>query len=100
MAQETDTQEQVEEEKGVPENDPLEYIPVFRHHLHEALWALNMSLGEVQARDLADSYHQGLTAPKESPLSRQLERSHTTLSAYLGLLDEEDESGKPIPEDE
>jgi hypothetical protein len=82
------------------ENDPLDLIPILRHHLHETLWSLNMALGEVQARDLADSYRQGLTVPKESPLARQLERSHTTLSAYLGLLDEEDEDGESVPEDE
>lgn len=76
------------EEKRVPENDPTEYLPVMRHHLHEALWALNIALGQQQAFDLAESYRQGLTVPKESPLARQLQRSHTTLSAYLGLLDE------------
>ena len=82
------------------DNNPVEYLPVMRHHLHEMLWSLNMALGEVQARDLSDSYRQGLTVPKESPLARQLERSHTTLSAYLGLLDEEDEGGESVPEDE
>lgn len=91
---------EAEEERSIPENDPTEYLPVMRHHLHETLWSLNMALGEVQARDLSDSYRQGLTVPKESPLARQLERSHTTLSAYLGLLDEEDEGGEIVPEDE
>jgi hypothetical protein len=88
------------EEKRVPENDPTEYLPVMRHHLHETLWALNVALGNAQAMDLAESYRQGLTMPKESPLARQLERSHMVLSQYLGLLDEEDEDGEPVPEDE
>jgi hypothetical protein len=91
--------EQQSNEKQPPENDPIEYLPVMRHHLHESLWAMNMALSYIQATDLADSYRQGLTVPKESSLARQLERSHATLSAYLGLLDEEadDES---VSEDE
>lgn len=87
------------EDLQVPENDPTEYLPVMRHHLHEVLWSVNMALSYIQATDLADSYRQGLTVPKESPLARQLGRSHTTLSAYLGLLDEEDEGDESVPED-
>lgn len=108
MYAESDLVEIEIEEPKVPENDPTEYLPIMRHHLYEILWSLNMALGEVQARDLSDSYRQGLTVPKESPLARQLERSHTTLSTYLGLLDEEylglldeeDEGGESVPEDE
>jgi hypothetical protein len=84
-----------------PDNDPVEYLPVMRHHLHEALWALDVALGHAQAQDLAESYRDGLTAPRNSPLSRQLERSHTTLAAYLGLLDEGDDDGQePVSKDE
>lgn len=79
-----------------PENDPVEYLPILRHHLHEALWALNLALGYVQAKDLAQSYRDGLTAPRSSPLARQLDRTHTTLAAYLGLLDEEDDDGQKL----
>lgn len=103
MSVESDTIPEAIEElnEQVPENDPTEYLPVMRHHLHETLWAINMALGEIQARDLADSYRQGLTLPKDSPLARQLERSHVRLSAYLGLRDEEDEDGQqPLSEDE
>lgn len=92
--------EEIESEESIPENDPTEYLPVMRHHLHETLWTINMALGNAQALDLADSYRQGLTGTKESPLARQLERSHARLSAYLGLLDEEDEDGQPVSEDE
>lgn len=76
------------EQKRVPDNDPTEYLPVMRHHLHESLWSIHMALSHLQALDLAESYRQGQTVPTESPLARQLERSHATLSAYLGLLDE------------
>lgn len=71
------------------ENDPIEYLPVMRHHLHEALWTINMALGSIQALDLAESYRCGLTNPQESSLAKQLARSYTTLSGYLGLLDED-----------
>jgi hypothetical protein len=82
--------ERQSEEKQLPENDPIEALPILRHHVHEALWALNMALSYIQATDLADSYRQGLTVPKESPLARQLDRSHLTLAGYLGLLDDEE----------
>lgn len=89
------------EEKRIPENDPTEYLPVMRHHLHEVLWTVHMALSAAQATDLAESYRQGQRVPTESPLARQLERSHATLSAYLGLLDDnEDNDGEPVPEDE
>lgn len=84
-----------------PDNDPTEYLPVMRHHLHEALWAINLALGYVSAQDLAASYHEGLTMPKTSPLGRALDRSQITLEGYLGMLDEEDDDGQePVPEDE
>lgn len=85
-----------------PDNDPTEYLPVMRHHLHEALWVINMAQGYVGAHDLAASYRDGLTMPKSSPLSRSLDRSHTTLAAYLGLLDDEeaDDGQEPVSEDE
>lgn len=100
LIEDTTPDESEAEERSIPENDPTEYLPVMRHHLHEMLWSLNMALGEVQARDIADSYRQALTVPKESALARQLGRSCATLSAYLGLLDEEDEDGESVPEDE
>jgi hypothetical protein len=88
----------------VSENDPTEYLPIMRHHAHEALWALNMALSYIQAIDLADSYRSGLTMPQESHLAKRLERSHATLAAYLGLLDEEGNDGsvseESISEDE
>lgn len=87
------------DEKRAPENDPVEYLPVLRHHLHETLWVLNMALSQQQAFDLAESYRQDLTVPKESPLARHLERSHLVLSQYLGLLDEEDEDER-VPAEE
>lgn len=85
-----------------PENDPTEYLPIMRHHLHEGLWAINLALGHVEAQDLADSYRNGLTMPKRSPLARTLDRAHTTLAGYLGLLDdEEDDDGQePVSEGE
>lgn len=96
-----DTPEDGSTDKVVPENDPTEYLPVMRHHLHETLWGLNVALGHAQALDLAESYRQGLTVPRDSPLARQLGRSHLILSQYLGLLDDGgDENGEPIPEDE
>lgn len=79
------------------ENDPTEYLPLMRHHVHEAFWALNMALGYVQAEDLAQSYRDGLTVAKNSSLARQLDRAQLTLSGYLGI-GEEDEDG--LPEDE
>lgn len=83
------------------DNDPTEYLPVMRHHLHETLWALNLALGHVEAQDLAASYRDGLTIPKRSPLARTLDRSHTTLEGYLGLLDEDEDDGQePVSEDE
>ena len=88
MAEDTDQQDSIK-------NDPVEYLPVLRHHLHEALWSVNMALSYIQATDLADSYRQGLTVPKESPLARQLERSHITLAGYLGLLDDEEAEDEP-----
>jgi hypothetical protein len=88
------------DEKRVTENDPLEYLPILRHHLHEAFWALNMALSYIQATDLADSYRQGLTVPKESQLARQLGRSHTTLAAYLGLLDDEEVEDESVSEEQ
>jgi hypothetical protein len=95
---------EVEEEPKLPENDPTEYLPVMRHHLHEALWSVNMALSYIQATDLADSYRRGLTMPQESQLAKQLDRSHMTLAGYLGLLDEETEDEPdtqgPISEDE
>lgn len=87
------------EEPQKPDNDPTEYLPVMRHHLHEALWAINMAQGYVEAQDLATSYRESLTIPKSSPLARSLDRSYTTLAAYLGLLDEEDgDERQPISE--
>jgi len=93
---------EIEEEPQALENDPTEYLPVMRHHLHEALWANNMALSYVQATDLADSYRNGLTMPQQSHLARQLERSQLTLSGYLGLLDDEEtEDGQEsVSEDE
>lgn len=88
------------EDKRILDNDPTEYLPIMRHHVHEALWSLNMALSYIQATDLADSYRQGLTVPKESSLARQLERSHTTLAAYLGLLDDEEAEDESVSEDE
>jgi hypothetical protein len=96
-------QTDIEPEPEKPDNDPTEYLPVMRHHLHEALWALNMALGYVQAQDLAASYRDGLTIPKNSPLSRSLDRSHTTLLGYLGLLDDDEEDGdgqQPVSEEQ
>ncbi len=78
------------EEKQIPDNDPTEYLPIMRHHLHENLWALNLALGYVEAQDLAQSYREGLTAPKKSSLARQLARAQETLSGYLGLNDGEE----------
>lgn len=83
--------------KDVPANDPTEYLPVMRHHLHEVLWAVHMALSYIQASDLVDSYRQGQTIPTESPLARQLERSHATLLAYLGLLDQNNGDGRDEP---
>jgi len=77
----------------VPEGgDPTEYLPVMRHHLHEALWALNLALGYQEANDLAESYRQGLNNPRKSPLGRVLGRAHDTLAGYLGLNDEPEEA--------
>lgn len=87
--------ETAEPEAKVPDNDPTEYLPVMRHHLHEIMWALNLALGQVEAGDLADSYRQGLTAPKSSPLARQLGRAQNTVAAYLGLNDEEGDDELP-----
>src|SRR5271166_6879109 len=83
-------------------NDPTEYLPVMRHHLHEALWVINLAQGYVEAQDLAASYRDALTIPKSSPLARSLDRSHTTLAAYLGLLDDEEDGDEqePVSEDE
>ncbi len=78
-------------EKEKPENDPTEYLPVMRHHLHEALWTVNLALGHVEAQDLAASYRDGLTMPKKSALARSLDRTQITLAGYLGLLAEEDD---------
>ncbi len=90
-----------QDEPAKPENDPTEYLPVMRHHLHDSLWALNMALGHVEAEDLAESYRDSLTAPRSSPLARQLNRAHQTLAAYLGLLDEEDDDEQEsVQEDE
>jgi hypothetical protein len=95
MAEDTEQQDHIE-------NDPIEYLPVLRHHLHEALWANNMALSYVQATDLADSYRRGLTMPQESSLAKQLERSQLTLSGYLGLLDNEEteDERESVSEDE
>jgi hypothetical protein len=87
-----------QQQPEVPEgHDPTEYLPVMRHHLHEALWALNLALGYIEANDLADSYRAGLQSPRKSPLSRSLSRSHETLTGYLGLRnapqEEDDEDG-------
>ena len=94
-------QTDIEPEPEKPDNDPTEYLPVMRHHLHEALWALNMALGYVGAHDLAASYRDGGTM-KNSPLSRSLDRSYTTLAAYLGLLDDEeaDDGQEPVSEEQ
>lgn len=97
-APEEEPQEEAERQK--PENDPTEFLPVMRHHLHESLWALNLALGHVEAQDLAASYRDGLTAPRRSPLARSLDRAHTTLAGYLGLLDEDDDEQESVSEDE
>lgn len=94
-----DTEDEIPHEKDL--DDPTSYLPIMRHHLHETLWALNLALGHVEAQDLATSYRDGLTQPKRSPLARTLDRSHTRLMGYLGLLDEEDDDGaEPVQEDE
>jgi hypothetical protein len=87
------------EDTKVPDNDPTEYLPVLRHHLHEAFWSLNMALSYIQATDLADSYRRGLSMPQESQLAKQLERSHVTLAGYLGLLDDEEIEDAFVPEE-
>lgn len=89
-----------EDQKNIVENDPTEYLPVMRHHLHEALWALNLALSFAQATDLADSYRKGSNLTQESHLARQLGRSHATLSGYLGLLDDEVSDGEVVSENE
>src|SRR5271166_3621651 len=95
-------QHQEEQAQERPDNDPTEYLPVMRHHLHEALWVINLAQGYVEAGDLAASYRDALTIPKSSPLARSLDRSHTTLAAYLGLLDDEEDGDEqePVSEDE
>ncbi len=90
--------EEVAEKQG-PAYDPIELVPVLRHNLLEAIWAMNMALSYIQAIDLADSYRSGLTMPQESHLAKRLERSHLTLAGYLGLLDEKDDD-ESISEEE
>jgi hypothetical protein len=88
-----DVEVEVEVETGnppVPENDPTEYIPVMRHHLHEALLALGRARDKQAAEDLADAYRDGQGVWRESALQTYLARSAYRLEGYLGLLDEED----------
>jgi hypothetical protein len=91
--------EEVAENQG-PEYDPIELVPILRHNLLEALWAMNMALSYIQACDLADSYRSGLTMPQESHLAKRLDRSYTTLADYLGLLDDKEVENESVPEDE
>lgn len=79
------------EEPEVPENDPTEYIPVMRHHLHEMLMAVEVARGRAQAEDLADAYRHGEGAWRTSKMTGQLTRASDKLRGYLGLLDYGDE---------
>jgi hypothetical protein len=84
-------QTEIKERQQSIDADPTEFLPVMRHHLHESLYALNLALGYVEATDLAEGYRQGLSSPYKSALARQLDRAHTVLAGYLGLLDESEE---------
>lgn len=89
-----------DKQDNILNNDPTEYLPVMRHHLHEGLWALNMALNYIRATDLADSYRQGSQVPIESSLARSLDRSCGMLSGYLGLSDDGVSDGEIVSEDE
>ena len=70
--------------------DPLEPIPVIRHHLHEVLLTLNDLGTLVGALDLVDAARSPSTRQR-SHLSLRLERQEQLLEGYLGLLDEDED---------
>lgn len=74
--------------------DPVEPLPVLRHHLHELLLVVHDALILSESEDIKEAVRQGYPVAKTTPLSRRLQRQELTLEAYLGLLDEEDEDGE------
>jgi hypothetical protein len=80
-----------EQEQELDLPDPVEPIPVIRHHLHEALLVLADAHTKSQAEDLIEAFRNSSPTSKESALSRRLGRSVQMLAGYLGLLDEEPE---------
>lgn len=88
-------------EPEVPDNDPTEYIPVMRHHLHEVVLALTQARDKQAAEDLADAYRDGRSVWHESRIQTTLARSAYRIEGYLGMLDEEgDDEQEPVSEGE
>lgn len=85
----------VDEETTPQGDDPTEVLPLLRHHVHEAYYALECALGKAQAEDLVQGYRDGQLNMKSSKLTTQIERAAGRLAGYLGFLDEvEDESNE------
>lgn len=73
-------------------DDPTEHLPVMRHHLHEALMAVDNAYMKSSAEDIVDAYRNGAPVSRSSKLTEQLMRTSTLLAGYLGLLDDPEEN--------
>lgn len=68
---------------------PTDVVGVLRVHLEEAAQALEWAYGHFAALDLAEGYRQGKPSLRHSRATAMMEKSKTTVDAYLAPREEE-----------